>query len=99
KLHKTQPRHIDWGSFATDCAAVNRDIDALDALGRFPYPDGQQPWSILKNRSRAAVGVLCHHRYTTREFKPLLTAAEDIAQAQSAAWRLQEVLIHYLTDR
>jgi hypothetical protein len=99
RIEASRPRHIDWGSFAPDCAAISRDVDVLDALGSFPFPDGQQPWSVLKGRSRTAAGVLCRHRYRTGEFQPLEAAALDIAAAESASRSVQTVLIHYLTSR
>jgi Zn-dependent protease with chaperone function len=99
KIKQTQPRHINWNSFATDCAAINRDVDSLDALGDFPYPDARQPWSVLKDRSRAAVGRLCQHRYTAREFQPLEAAAEDITRAMEASRTVTLVLLHYTTDQ
>jgi hypothetical protein len=99
KVEASRLRQIDWASFAAGCAAVSRDVDALDALGGFPIPDGEQPWSVLKSRSRAAVEVLCHHRYTPREFAPLLAASEHIAKAEAASRAIQLVLLHYLTDR
>src|SRR5207253_1691915 len=86
KLQAAELRHIDWAAFASDCAAVGRDVDAMDALGQFPFPDGRTAWLTMKSRPRDAVDLLCHQQHTAREFQPLQAAAQDVAEAESAEW-------------
>jgi hypothetical protein len=55
------PRHIEWAVFGPLCGKVARDVDAMDALGVFPLPDGASEWSAVKSHARDAVDVPCHH--------------------------------------
>jgi Zn-dependent protease with chaperone function len=96
KIDKTPPRRIDWPSFAPYCVALTARVDRADGLGDFPDADGRESWTAMRTEARAAVDVLCRHRYSRRAFGPLLTARTHLQRAYNANVDVQRVLTHYL---
>jgi Zn-dependent protease with chaperone function len=96
RIRATRPRHIDWRSFAPDCAAVHRDLATLRSLDAFPAPDVDHAWTTAIQETRNAMGVLCRPGHTPREYQKLVDVGEHAERAGVALNTVFQVLGHYL---